>query len=189
MAVVNYTGDDYSAINGLLRTEMTENQVKLWDSYNTTTTKENIEHLTNAISQFELHDNIQVYRTCETDVFRNLQKNVGSVFIDDGFTSTSILKAPVASGNVRMVIDVPASKGVGAWISPLSGTEEEYEFLLQRGTQFRIDAIEETADEIQIHMTVLGNDPKSEITFASKEDVIQLWKDKGLYDEESAKIL
>ena len=189
MAVINYTGDDYSAINGLLRTEMTENQVKLWDSYNTTTTKENIDHLTDAISRFELHDNIQVYRTCEMDVFRNLQKNVGSVFVDDGFTSTSILKTPVASGNVRMVIDVPASKGVGAWISPLSGTEEEYEFLLQRGTRFRIDAIQETTDEIQIHMTVLDNDPKSEITFASKKDVIQLWKDKGVYDEEAAKIL
>lgn len=189
MAVVNYTGDDYSAINGLLRTEMTENQVKLWDSYNTTTTKENIDHLTDAISRFELHDNIQVYRTCEMDVFRNLRKNVGSVFVDDGFTSTSILKTPVASGNVRMVIDVPASKGVGAWISPLSGIEEEYEFLLQRGTRFRIDAIQETTDEIQIHMTVLDNDPKSEITFASKKDVIQLWKDKGVYDEEAAKIL
>ena len=189
VSISNYTSDDYHAINGVLRTEMTEKQIALWDSYADMTTMENIDNITEAISQFELSDNIQVYRTCEMDVFRNLQKNVGSIFIDDGFTSTSVFKTPVASGNVRMVIDVPSGKGIGAWISPLSGTEEEYEFLLQRGTKFRVDAINESSDEIQIHLTVIGNEPKTEITFASKEDVIQLWKEQGIYDEDAANSL
>lgn len=189
VAITNYSGDDYSAINGLLRGRMTKNQVKLWDANSQYTTMENIENVTDAISQFELKDNIRVYRTCEEDVFRSLKKDVGSVFIDDGFTSTSVLSTPVASGNVTMVIDVPAGKGVGAWIAPLSGTEEEYEFLLQRGTKFRIKSVLESNNKTEIHMEVIGNEPKSEMTFASKEDVIKLWKEEGIYDEDAAKSL
>lgn len=88
-----------------------------------------------------------------------------------------------------MVIDVPAGKGVGAWIAPLSGTEEEYEFLLQRGTKFRIKSVLESNNKTEIHMEVIGNEPKSEMTFASKEDVIKLWKEEGIYDEDAAKSL
>ncbi|MCD8209163.1 MAG: hypothetical protein LUD72_14590, partial [Bacteroidales bacterium] len=188
-AIGRYTGDDYSAINGVLRGEMTENQVQRWDASGGLTTMEKIDDITDAISKFQLKDNITVYRTCEEDVFRNLQKQIGSIFIDDGFTSTSVLDTPVASGNVKMVIDVPAGIGNGAWISPLSGSPDEYEFLLQRGTQYRIDSIQETDGDIQIHMTVVGNNPKSEIKYATKEEVIQQWKDKGIYDEESEKYL
>ena len=38
-------------------------------------------------------------------------------------------------------------------------------------------------------MEVIGNEPKSEMTFASKEDVIKLWKEEGIYDEDAAKSL
>lgn len=74
VAITNYSGDDYSAINGLLRGRMTKNQVKLWDANSQYTTMENIENVTDAISQFELKDNIRVYRTCEEDVFRSLKR-------------------------------------------------------------------------------------------------------------------
>ena len=46
-----------------------------------------------------------------------------------------------ASGNIFMEISVPKGQGVGAWVNPLSGKPEEYEFLLNRGTDFLVTDI------------------------------------------------
>jgi hypothetical protein len=168
-AINAYTGDDYTGINGLLRNEMTEKMVDRWNIASSQTIQDKITGITNAIKRFDLSEPIRVYRTCEEDVFESLKKQPGSTFIDHGFTSTSVLSEKVASGNVRMAIDVPAGDGVGAWINPLSGAEdEEWEFLLQRGTKFRVDGVEEIDGETQIHMTVIGNEQK-EWEFASKK--------------------
>lgn len=106
-SITNYCGPDYSAINGLLRREMTENQVKLWDDLGNRKISEMISDISSAISKFELPEDIKVFRTCENDVLEKLQTRIGSTFHDDGFVSTSVVRW---KGN----IEIPAKCGITA---------------------------------------------------------------------------
>ena len=182
-SIAEYSGDGYSGINGLLRGHMTEKMVKAWDDVSSMGIREMIDHLDDSISRFELKKGIKVYRTCEKDVFDNLSKQVGSRFVDDGFVSTTVLNKKVASGNVFMEIDVPPGTGRGAWINPLSGAaDEEWEFLMQRGSVFEITDVSEVGDDIVVKMKWTGVE-KKDVEFATREDVIAWQKKNGLYDE------
>lgn len=182
-SIAEYSGDAYSGINGLLRGHMTEKMVKAWDDVSSMGIREMIDHIDDSISRFELKKGIKVYRTCEKDVFESLSTKVGSKFVDDGFVSTTVLNKKVASGNVFMEIDVPPGTGRGAWINPLSGSaDEEWEFLLQRGSIFEITDVSEVGDDIVVKMKWTGIE-KKDIEFASREDVIAWQKKNGLYDE------
>ena len=182
-SIGEYSGDGYSGINGLLRGHMTEKMVEAWDDVSSIGIREMIDHIDDSISRFELKKGIKVYRTCEKDVFESLSTQVGSKFVDDGFVSTTVLNKKVASGNVFMEIDVPPGTGRGAWINPLSGSEdEEWEFLLQRGSVFEITDVSDVGDDIVVKMKWIGIE-KKDIKFASREDVIAWQKKNGLYDE------
>lgn len=187
-SITNYCGPDYSAINGLLRREMTENQVKLWDDLGNRKTSEMISDISSAISKFDLPEDIKVFRTCENDVLEKLQTKIGSTFHDDGFVSTSVVREKQASGNIFMEISVPKGQGVGAWVNPLSGKPEEYEFLLNRGTDFLVTDIGQDGADTIIRMKVTGR-TETEWSYATKEEVIEQWKRRGVYSEESAKLL
>ena len=182
-SIGEYSGDGYSGINGLLRGYMTEKMVKAWDDVSSMGIREMVDHIDDSISRFELKKGIKVYRTCEKDVFESLSTQVGSKFVDDGFVSTTVLNKKVASGNVFMEIDVPPGTGRGAWINPLSGSaDEEWEFLLQRGSVFEITDVSDVGDDIVVKMKWTGIE-KKDIKFASREDVIAWQKRNGLYDE------
>ena len=182
-SIGEYSGDGYSGINGLLRGHMTEKMVKAWDDVSRIGIREMVDHIDDSISRFELKKGIKVYRTCEKDVFESLSTQVGSKFVDDGFVSTTVLNKKVASGNVFMEIDVPPGTGRGAWINPLSGAaDEEWEFLLQRGSVFEITDVSDVGDDIVVKMKWTGIE-KKDIKFASREDVIDWQKKNGLYDE------
>lgn len=187
-SITNYCGPDYSAINGLLRREMTENQVKLWDDLGNRKISEMISDISSAISKFDLPEDIKVFRTCENDVLEKLQTKIGSTFHDDGFVSTSVVREKQASGNIFMEISVPKGQGVGAWVNPLSGKPEEYEFLLNRGTDFLVTDIGQDGADTIIRMKVTGR-TETEWSYATKEEVIEQWKRRGVYSEESAKLL
>ena len=182
-SIGEYSGDGYSGINGLLRGHMTEKMVKAWDDVSSIGIREMVDHIDDSISRFELKNGIKVYRTCEKDVFESLSTQVGSKFVDDGFVSTTVLNKKVASGNVFMEIDVPPGTGRGAWINPLSGAaDEEWEFLLQRGSVFEITDVSDVGDDVVVKMKWTGIE-KKDIEFASREDVIAWQKRNGLYDE------
>ena len=184
LSIGEYSGDSYSGINGLLRHEMTEKMVKAWDAVNSKSLDEMINNITDAIDSFELKDSIKVFRTCEKDVLETLKLEIGSVFHDDGFGSTSVLSEKVASGNVVMEINVPKGKGLGAWINPLSGAEDdEFEFLLQRGSNYKVTGFENRGDDLVVHLDLLGNS-KTKWSYASREEVIEIFKRRGLLDEE-----
>lgn len=187
-SITNYCGPDYSAINGLLRREMTENQVKMWDELGKRKVSEMISDIESAISKFDLPEDIKVFRTCENDVLEKLQTKIGSTFHDDGFVSTSVVRKKQASGNIFMEINIPKGQGVGAWVNPLSGKPEEYEFLLNRGTDFLVTDIGQDGADTIIRMKVTGR-TKTKWTYATKEEVTEQWKRKGIYSEESAKLL
>ena len=181
-AIMNYAGSDYSGINGLLRGEMTERMVENWNATGKTDVRDMIQRVESGIDKFELKEPITVYRTCEKDVFESLSQKVGSTFRDNAFTSTTVLNESVASGNVRMEINVPAGKGVGAYIGSTYGQPDEHEFLLQRGTEFTVRGVSKVGDSYTIKMDVTGREPQ-DFQYATKEQVIGRWKRLGLYEE------
>lgn len=181
-AIMNYAGSDYSGINGLLRAEMTERMVENWNATGKTDVRDMIQRVESGIDKFELKEPITVYRTCEKDVFESLSQKVGSTFRDNAFTSTTVLNESVASGNVRMEINVPAGKGVGAYIGSTYGQPDEHEFLLQRGTEFTVRGVSKVGDSYTIKMDVTGREPQ-DFQYATKEQVIERWKRLGLYEE------
>lgn len=183
-SIGEYSADGYSGINGLLRHQMTEKMVDAWNNSTSRTIPVMIDSITSAIDKFDLKEPIKVFRTCEESAIRSMDLKPGSIFHDDGFCSTSAITEKVASGNVVMRINVPAGKGYGAWINPLSGAEdEEYEFLLQRGSNFKVIKSEKIGEDLVIDLDLLGSE-KREWSFASKEEVIKIWDEKGYeYDE------
>lgn len=181
-AIMNYAGSDYSGINGLLRGEMTERMVENWNATGKTDVRDMIQRVESGIDKFELKEPITVYRTCEKDVFESLSQKVGSTFRDNAFTSTTVLNESVASGNVRMEINVPAGKGIGAYIGSTYGQPDEHEFLLQRGTEFTVRGVSKVGDSYTIKMDVTGRKPQ-DFQYATKEQVIERWKRLGLYEE------
>lgn len=187
LAIENYAGPDYNAINGLLRGQMTENQVKLWNDTSNMTVQDMIGNITSALDRFDLKESIKVYRTCEDDVLENLQTKIGSIFHDDGFGSTTVVREKKASGNIFMEIEVPAGKGHGAWIAPM-GQPDEYEFLLQRGTDYMVTGVEQQGEDTVVKLKVTGNTVK-DWSYASKEEVLARWKEKGIYEPGDEKML
>lgn len=181
-AIMNYAGSDYSGINGLLRGEMTERMVENWNATGKTDVRDMIQRVESGIDKFELKEPITVYRTCEKDVFESLSQKVGSTFRDNAFTSTTVLNESVASGNVRMEINVPAGKGVGAYIGSTYGQPDEHEFLLQRGTEFTVRGVSKVGYSYTIKMDVTGREPQ-DFQYATKEQVIERWKRLGIYEE------
>lgn len=181
-AIMNYAGSDYSGINGLLRGEMTERMVENWNATGKTDVRDMIQRVESGIDKFELKEPITVYRTCEKDVFESLSQKVGSTFRDNAFTSTTVLNESVASGNVRMEINVPAGNGVGAYIGSTYGQPDEHEFLLQRGTEFTVRGVSKVGDSYTIKMDVTGREPQ-DFQYATKEQVIERWKRLGIYEE------
>ena len=181
-AIMNYAGSDYSGINGLLRGEMTERMVENWNATGKTDVRDMIQRVESGIDKFELKEPITVYRTCEKDVFESLSQKVGSTFRDNAFTSTTVLNESVASGTVRMEINVPAGKGVGAYIGSTYGQPDEHEFLLQRGTEFTVRGVSKVGDSYTIKMDVTGREPQ-DFQYATKEQVIERWKRLGIYEE------
>lgn len=182
-AINNYSGDDYSGINGYLRHEMTKKQVESWDALSNMPLSEMIRNIDDALDEFELDAPIKVFRTCENDVLRNLNLDVGAKFRDDGFVSTSVLNKKVASGNIVMEINIPKGKGHGAWINPLSGAEdEEWEYLLPRGSEFKVKSTTKRGEDTVVEMDWIGN-KKQEYSYATKAEVLNIWKQKGLDDD------
>ena len=186
LAIASYTGDAYSGINGLLRGQMTKKMVDAWNETETRPIETYIKDMDSALASFELKDPIIVYRTCDQNVANSLMAAVGNTFRDDGYVSTSVISEKVASGNIVMQITVPAGKNHGAWINPLSGAaDEEYEFLLPRGSEFRVNKTYQRGDDTVFEMDFVGSSP-GEIRYATKEEVIERWKAEGIYDEYNA---
>ena len=127
--------------------------------------KEEISNIENAIDQFETKEDIQVFRKTMMNGFDNLKE--GDTFTDDGFSSTStnedFVKGFDGSDHelkdaYMMKINVPKGKGQGAFIRNVSEYPNEYEFLLQRGSQFKVDNIDH--DSKTMSVTIVGNDRK-----------------------------
>lgn len=153
-ALSDYSGMSYESINNYLRGIWDKQEAKDNHSghYSLDTT---IKHMDAGIKKFDLQKPITVYRTCEREFIDRLQE--GSIFHDEGYGSTSVLPIPVASGDVHMEIDVPAGKGVGAYMEGVSWKEgEEFEFLLGRGADYYVEKKEIREDGIYVKVAIAG---------------------------------
>ena len=163
--------------------------VDAWGQESRQTVEEMVHNIDFALSTFELREPIRVFRTCDERMMDRLASQLGGVFKDDGYVSTSAITEKVASGNIVIQNDVPAGVGHGAWINPLSGSEDkEYEFLMPRGSEYKVNRMYQRGDDTVFEMEYIGNKP-SEFRYASREDVINRLKAAGIYDEsDEAKI-
>ena len=96
-----------------------------------------------AIDKFELKKPIVVTRRSNADLVGGLtdpdaimERFGGRVVRDPGYLSTSTNPhPPLIDGNILYKIAVPAGKGRGAYLDPMSKFQGEKEFLLKRNTE------------------------------------------------------
>ena len=116
-------------------------------------------NIESAINKFDLKDNIIVYCRADISLLNYFEKilQTGGIFQDDGFTSCTTLKIGSSDEEIEMVITVPKGKGYGAYIAPMSDFPEECEFLLNRGTFFKVhDINKNNFGNFEIYVEVVG---------------------------------
>lgn len=154
-AISWYTADGYGDINDYWRRR------NGWESIPVDMVEDASKQIDAAISRFTLKENILVQRGVddfygasiigETD-WNEISETVGMIFQESGYTSTTaLLKNSVATAKPYLFeIEIPAGKGRGAYVNKLAGLNEdvEYEFLIARGSKFKITGVEINAEPI-----------------------------------------
>jgi len=154
--VSDYCGDEYYDLNAYLR------HIGDWKSLNSDYMDKFVKNLDSAIDKFELTDNITVFRGVDKNAISNLdlKRLVGEIYEDKGYMSTSPIRPNIVEDRpVLFEIQVPLGKGKGAYVNSLSGfKDEEYEFLLKRGTKCVVTSVDLTGDKPIIRMRVIDDD-------------------------------
>lgn len=154
-AISWYTADGYGDINDYWRRR------NGWESIPVDMVEDASKQIDAAISRFTLKENILVQRGVddfygasiigETD-WNEISETVGMIFRESGYTSTTaLLKNSVATAKPYLFeIEIPAGKGRGAYVNKLAGLNEdvEYEFLIARGSKFKITGVEINTEPI-----------------------------------------
>lgn len=146
-----YTGGPCKAINSYLRgiydpEDAKTNKDDYWNTRMLKLAVSTIQQLDKAISRFDTPVPIRVRRVVSKDMlpqFIEAAHNKDGIFVEDGYCSTSLLQGSFGDEEVdiSMVIDVPAGRGIGMYIDPLSEYPGEYEYLMARGTMLKIKSI------------------------------------------------
>lgn len=163
-AIKTYTSYFYEEMNDWLRglkadSEFTSSEIKIL--------KQTILDCELALQLGNLPNDILVHREVGRNML-DLYKNAPNrIFHDEGFTSTSPVKG-THFGSVDVEIVVPAGKGAGMWIAPISRYKSENEFLLNRGTKFKVLSIDESSSRPLVKLEVIGRDPKEVIKMLTK---------------------
>lgn len=153
-AVRRYTGADYQDINDVLR--------KSGLAHTSQDLRDCINDITNALSTFQLKKSITVYRGAGSAIFGgqktvdeiNAMAKAGARLKDLGFMSTSASSGAQFSGSYKFIITVPAGTGRGAYVAPLSHFKSENEFLIQRGTSFKITKAVKSGSITEVYLRV-----------------------------------
>ena len=138
-------------INGILRGQNIE-----LDANRTDLIEKSVERLQNAIKEFEIPQNIKLYRNISVEALKNIgidENNIkeleGMVYNEKGFSSTSIDRdVAIMFGNqkgkktnqqqILFEINVPKGKNRGLPIYNRSNFKEEQEVLLKNNSNFKI---------------------------------------------------
>ena len=139
-AITNYTNSGYHDINSYLRGGKLTNESGY--GYSNSNVAKTIQHLDETMRPIPF----------DTVVTRNFtgihhmpaapQDMIGKVYHDNAFMSTTIKEAGVFSGDVQLVINVPAGTP-SRYVNDISIHKSEAELLLARGTRMVVTKVEE----------------------------------------------
>lgn len=150
-AISRYTGD-YSTVNDWLR--KTEDAQYIDGKR----AEERIAQMDKAIKSFDLTEDIKVYRGIDRSALGNIEDLVGKEYIDKAYMSSSIFadNSVLERGDCVMELLIQKGKGRGAYINELSAfKDKEYEFLVARGSRFRVVSIGETNGKPLLRMEMI----------------------------------
>lgn len=151
-----YTGSSYADWNDSLRTK----DGKGWEV--------NTDNLDNALSKFELKENIVTYRGLgrgalkamfgsDAPDIKTINDMKGSIISDKAFLSTSIDRSVAEDfSGLRYIlkINVPKGKGRGAYVDPISMHSGEREFLMPRNTNLKISGVYRDSNDGNTYINV-----------------------------------
>ena len=124
-----------------------------------------------ALDKSVLAENILVHRQAGREMLELYKKAPNGIFHDEGFTSTTPVKNSFYdSGSIDIELLVPAGKGVGMWVAPISRYKSENEFLLNRGTKFKVSEIDESGTRPLVKLEVLGREPREVKKMLKRKD-------------------
>lgn len=169
-AIREYTGGPCEAINKYLRgifkvaaALANKDEGAYWDTSMVKRILPVIPYLDRVISRFETPVPMRVYRVVSKNMlqkFIDAQQSKDGIFVEDGYCSTTLLQGSFGDEeeDITMVIDVPPGVGIGAYLDPVSEYGGEYEFLMARGTMFKVHHITlATKDHGPVvHMEAIG---------------------------------
>lgn len=146
----DYSAGMYEPLNSYLRKR------NGWEEIDAEAMNKIKNNLTSAIERFEVKEPITVYRYTGTNTFAtsDLSSLVGKEWNDPGFMSTSpslegVENAIGINKEILLQIDVPAGKGIGAYINDIAtiGKDVEYEFILKNDTTLKIIEVDTSGDK------------------------------------------
>lgn len=152
VAIRKYSGSYYKSMNGILRGTRAESE---YPADKLKEIKQFVSDCDSALAKSVLPIDILTHRQLGMDMLKTLKETPDGIFIDEGFTSTTLIKDSFES-KIDVEIKVPAGKGVGMYITSLARYEDEYEFLLARGTKFKVYEIDESGDRPLVRLEVIG---------------------------------
>jgi len=168
-ALSHYCEEGYRDINGYLRGNLTR---ELTTDY-ASVIQDEINSLTDIINERQLGRNMTLYRGVDNprhiigDDWRDLsveelnERNVGRVFQDRGFCSTSVSQTGASDFSqsqtgATIIIQAPEDAN-GIFVGSYNNRTQEREVLLQRGSNFRIDGISrDQYGSYTIRVTLIG---------------------------------
>ena len=159
-ALKKYTASGYSTINKTLRKISSQGIPVV-----TKNIDETIDLITSALNKAEVKHPLTVYRKVRgLDLLDKLEKcwEFGGIWEDPAFMSTTVTKGafnPVSpNGPIHLVIDIPTGHGIGGFVRAISKYPKENEFLLNKGSKFKVNKIEngDKPKEYVVHLSLFG---------------------------------
>ena len=160
-----YTGSFYRVVNSHLRnqTQPPLEGEELEDM------NQEIQNITDAIDKSEVKKGVRVYRQVRglnlVDVLKECADK-DMLWEEPGFMSTTVIrgsfKASGILGTLHLQIDIPKGKGIGGFVKEISRHPEENEFLLNRGSRFKVlDVTKDPKLGMVAHLKLVGRSTDS----------------------------
>lgn len=170
--ISEYSGGAYEAINGILRGGKAYERVQRCYG-NLSPYEKKIDGVSSEIAKFKLHTDLNVkrvvgdvgYITGGGSTVADMVASIGKLYTEKGFTSTTIAydaTLPFALyKDTQTVLEIVVPKSTrGAYIYKISDHPAEFEFLIDKGTTYRVvDAGERTVKKY-IYKTDTWEDAK-----------------------------
>lgn len=152
-AVVKYTGSGYANMNMYLRGQIDGSNI----------VKNRVKNMEQAINKFNLENPTVFHRGSSASLLggansvADINKMVGQVVVDKGFTSTSATLGKGFTGKgINYHIQTPSGKGIGAFVQGMSNFASENEFVFNHDSGFKILGAYQKHGKVHVNMRYVG---------------------------------